>query len=154
MPSICLLDQTAEFSGQPAPTTTTPPPLSAHLSWCLLPIGPLQRLMLYTFTPRGPGETHGPKKEEKKRSGREKKSSPGRAGTPAYNLCWTALIGGPLSPDCPRPSLSNLPSHTEMYSWIHCFLYCIFTRVYWKEKKKSKILSLCLYFFFLYLYFF
>lgn len=75
MLSICLLDQTPEFSGQPAPTTTaaTPPPLTAHLSWCLLPIGPLQRLMLYTFTPQGPEETHGPKKEEKKESGREKK---------------------------------------------------------------------------------
>lgn len=45
-----------------------PSPLTAHLSRCPLPIGPLQRLMLYTFAPRGPGQTHGSKKRERKRS--------------------------------------------------------------------------------------
>lgn len=155
MPSICLLDQTPEFSGQPAPTTsttTTPPPLSVHLSWCLLPIGPLQRLMLYTFTPRGPGETHGPKKEKKKQSGRKKAPLGGRGLQPITSA-------GPLSSGARSVLIVHVPPYQTSQSIQRCtagfIVFCIVSSppCTGKKKKIQNSLSLPLFFFFTSIFF-
>lgn len=76
----------------------------------------------------------GPKKREKKQRGREKKGPlRGRGGGVGGYRLKRVTSAAPLSPG-PRtvlivPPYPSPPIHTEMYSWIHCFLHCLYQPV-------------------------
>lgn len=87
-----------------------------------------------------PGDPERPKGPERERSEPEKERACGRQRT--REKASESSPGGPLQPitpagllslwvhtasDCPPPSLSSLPIHTEKPSRSHCFQGCTFT---------------------------
>lgn len=128
IPPICLPDQ-------------TPPPPSLRLSLrislrahCLQ--GPCSD-SCSTFCSPGtrrdpcspPSPPHPPKKGRRNREGERKKAPWGARGGWWWCRPKPVTSAAPLSSG-PRtvvivPPYQSRPIHTETYSWIHCFLYCL-----------------------------